>query len=78
MTNLRVLHPVPLNVEKAKADARLLRDLADRVEQGEVTDFVVMTKDREAFEAITNTDKWSTVALARVLDDWAVRKMFQP
>lgn len=76
MSNLHVIKPP--NLEKAKVDAVLLRELADRVESGEVTDFVVISLCRDAFEPFTNTSKWTTVALSRMLDAWAVNRVVRP
>ncbi|MDB5731728.1 MAG: hypothetical protein JWQ03_1623 [Variovorax sp.] len=80
MAELIVMRPPALvaAAEKRGADAALLRKLADDVEAGKVDDVVAISRSQsEGYEVMATSDKWSTVAMARVLDAWAVGRVFK-
>lgn len=77
MAEIRLLRPVAADdrTERAKDDARRLRDLAAQVETGECSAFVCIAVVNNDLDVVCNASPWETVTLARLLDAWAVRKV---
>lgn len=75
MAQLHVIPRAAPDEGRNRREADKLRALADQVERGEVLDYVAIAMSEDTFEAMTSGSKWTTVALARTLDAWAVGKL---